>query len=214
MPNRAEIPAPAESGIFAVARFADEQALIDALLVDDDAAWREFNRRYSRLLLSCITRVTARFGYATADDVQEIYATLCLQLLSNDKRKLRSFEAGRGTRLGTWLGLLATHTAYDFLRAVRRAPKHDELVNAASITSGAPDPAETTLLREQAQLLAEALAELSEKDRLFVELFYGDGLPAEEVAARMGINVKTVYTKKHKLQARLSGLLSTGRLAA
>lgn len=214
MQNTAHIPAPSDSGIFAVPQFAEEQALIDALLVDDDAAWREFNRRYSRLLLSCITRVTARFGYSTPDDVQEIYATLCLQLLSNDKRKLRSFEAGRGTRLGTWLGLLATHTAYDFLRAVRRAPKHDDLANAASLSTSGPDPAETTLLREQAQLLARALAELSDKDRLFVELFYGDGLPAEEVAARMGINVKTVYTKKHKLQARLSSLLSAGRLAA
>lgn len=205
---------PADSGIFTVSPFGEEQALIDALLVDDDSAWREFNRRYSRLLLSCITRVTARFGYATPDDVQEIYATLCLQLLSNDKRKLRTFEAGRGTRFGTWLGLLATHTAYDFLRSVRRTPKHDDLTSAASICSATPDPAETTLLREQAQLLAQALAELSEKDREFVELFYGQGLAAEEVAARMGINIKTVYTKKHKLQARLSGLLASGRLAA
>ncbi|MFZ5897436.1 MAG: RNA polymerase sigma factor [Myxococcota bacterium] len=214
MQKSAEKSALGQSGIFPVARFGEEQELIDALLVDDEGAWREFNRRYSRLVLSCITRVTARFGYAGTDDVQEIYATLCLQLLSNDKKKLRSFESGRGTRLGTWLGLLATHTAYDFLRSVRRAPKHDDLTTAASVSTSAPDPAETTLLREQAQLLARALAELSEKDRMFVELFYAHGLPAEEVAARMGINIKTVYTKKHKLQARLQGLLAAGRLAA
>ncbi|MGC4088382.1 MAG: sigma-70 family RNA polymerase sigma factor [Polyangiaceae bacterium] len=134
--------------------------------------------------------------------------------MSNDKRKLRTFETGRGTRLGTWLGLLATHTAYDFLRAVRRMPKHDDLNSAAALSSGAPDPSETTLLREQAQLLARALSELSDKDRQFVELFYGHGLAAEEVAERMGINIKTVYTKKHKLQARLQGLLSASDLAA
>jgi RNA polymerase sigma-70 factor, ECF subfamily len=214
MQKSAAKPALSESGFFPVPERTEEDALIVALLADDERAWREFNRRYSRLVLSCITRVTARFGYASTDDVQEIYATLCLQLLSNDKRKLRSFESGRGTRLGTWLGLLATHTAYDFLRSVRRTPKHDDLSNAASLCTLAPDPAETTLLREQALLLSRALSELSEKDRLFVELFYGHGLPAEEVAARMGINIKTVYTKKHKLQARLQGLLSTAGLAA
>lgn len=214
MQNTAQSTLPADSGTFTVPPFAEEQTLIDALLVDDNSAWREFNRRYSRLLLSCITRVTARFGYSSQDDVQEIYATLCLQLLSNDKRKLRSFEAHRGTRLGTWLGPLATHTAYDFLRSVRRAPKHDDLESAANVRAATPDPAEMTLLREQAQLLARALAELSEKDRDFVELFYGQGLPAEEVAARMGINIKTVYTKKHKLQARLASLLGTARIAA
>jgi len=214
MQKSAEKPALSDSGFFPVQQCAEEQTLIEGLLIDDEGAWREFNRRYSRLVLSCITRVTSRFGYSSADDVQEIYATLCLQLLSNDKRKLRSFESGRGTRLGTWLGLLATHTAYDFLRAVRRTPKHDDLSSAATLCTSAPDPSETTLMREQAQLLSLALAELSEKDRQFVELFYGHGLAAEEVAARMGINIKTVYTKKHKLQARLQGLLSAGRLAA
>jgi RNA polymerase sigma-70 factor, ECF subfamily len=192
----------------------DEVALLSRLLKDESAAWREFNARYSRLLLSCISRITARFGCASADDVQEIYATLCLQLLSNDKHKLRSFEPGRGTRLGTWLGLLANHAAYDFLRSARRAPRLDELSGAESVCTDLPDPSEATLLHERARLLAEALSELSDKDREFVELYYGRGLSPEEVATRMGIQVKTVYTKKHKLQGRLQSLLGEQLLAA
>ncbi|HET9958596.1 MAG TPA: hypothetical protein VFQ61_29080, partial [Polyangiaceae bacterium] len=74
-----------------------EANLLTGLLADREQAWREFNSRYSRLILSCIGRVTTRFGYSSQDDVREIYATLCLQLLSHDKRKLRSFEPGRGT---------------------------------------------------------------------------------------------------------------------
>ncbi len=192
----------------------DEGRLIARLLNDEPQAWREFNARYSRLMLSCISRITARFGCATADDVQEIYATLCLQLLSNDKRKLRSFEPTRGTRFATWLGLLASHTAYDFLRSARRTPKLDDLTGADGLCSELPDPSEATLLREQAHLLAEALKSLSSKDREFVELYYGQGLEVEEVARRMGINVKTVYTKKHKLQGRLQSLLAAQTLAA
>ncbi len=191
----------------------DDLLLLERLLRDEEAAWREFNQRYSRLLLACISRIAARFGYGSKDDVQEIYATLCLQLLSHDKRKLRSFEAGRGTRLGTWLGVLASHAAYDFLRSARRTPKYEPLDDVHAHADSL-DPSEAALLRERGRLLAAALAELSEKDQEFLELYYGQGLPAETVAELMGINVKTVYTKKHKLQARLQGLMLTERQAA
>jgi RNA polymerase sigma-70 factor (ECF subfamily) len=100
------------------------------------------------------------------------------------------------------------------LRGVRRHPQFDSLSRADSISAEAPDPSEATLLRERAGLVARALAELSVKDREFVELYYAHGLPAEEVAERMGINVKTVYTKKHKLQGRLQSLLASQQLAA
>lgn len=196
------------------AKELDDALLVEQLLEDDPAAWRAFSARYSRLMLSCISRVTGRFCRVGPDDVREIYATLCLQLLSNDKKKLRSFEAGRGTRLGTWLGLLATHTAYDFLRSVRRTPRFDELSGAESIATEQPDPSEATLEHERARLVERALAGLTEKDRTFVELYYVQGLCPEEVATRMGISVKTVYTKKHKLQGRLESLLQAERLAA
>lgn len=192
----------------------DEALLVEQLLANDAAAWREFSARYSRLMLSCISRVTARFGRVGADDIREIYGMLCLQLLSHDKKKLRSFEPGRGTRLGSWLGLLATHTAYDFLRSIRRTPRFDELSGAESIATDLPDPSEKTLQLERARLVERALAGLTEKDRTFVELYYVQGLSPEDVALQMGISVKTVYSKKHKLQSRLESLLSSEQLAA
>lgn len=205
------VPEPSEA---LGAECVEEIQLLSGLLADDAGAWRRFNARYSRLILSCISRVTGRFGRVGADDVREIYATLCLQLLSNDKHKLRSFEPGRGTRLSTWLGLLATHTAYDFLRSVRRTPHLDELSSAETLAAEMPDPSEATLLRERAMLVARALSGLSAKDREFVELYYAQGLTPDEVAERMNISVKTVYTKKHKLQGRLESLLAAERLAA
>ncbi|HYO95082.1 MAG TPA: sigma-70 family RNA polymerase sigma factor [Polyangiaceae bacterium] len=194
----------------------EEAELVSGLLTGSASAWREFNIRYSRLILSCISRVTARFGRVSPEDVREIHATLCLQLLSNDKHKLRTFEPGRGARLGTWLGLLATHTAYDFLRAVRRTPRLDDLscAEAEAVAGETPDPSESTLQRERARLLGLALEELSAKDREFVELYYVQGMSPEEVAQAMNVSVKTVYSKKHKLQSRLESLLSAERLAA
>ena len=43
---------------------------------------------------------------------------------------------------------------------------------------------------------------------------YSEGLEPDEVARRMGISVKTVYSKKHKIQRRLVSLLAEQRLAA
>ena len=49
------------------------------------------------------------------------------------------------------------------------------------------------------------------KDRRFVELYYGHGLQPEEVAAAMGISVKTVYSKKNKLRCKLLAIAESER---
>lgn len=193
----------------------DERELLAGLLADDADAWREFNTRYSRLIFRCITRVTARFSAVLGpDDVREIYAMLCVGLLANDKKKLRSFEPGRGNKLGSWIGMLAIHTAYDFLRGLKREPKRGSLAEAESLSSDLPDPHEVCALRQRAGIVESLLADFSEKDREFIALYYGEGLAPEEIATRMGISVKTVYSKKHKIRSRLEALLIERKLAA
>ncbi len=194
---------------------ASERALVDGLVADDPAAWREFNRRYYRLIQRCIARVTGRFAAVLGpEDAQEIYALFCVQLLANGKRKLRSFEAGRGTRLGSWVGMLAIHSAYDHLRRVRREARRGGLTEAAALVSDFPDPFESLVARQRASRVSELLSELSLKDREFVALYFGEGLDAVEVARRMNISIKTVYSKKHKIRARLEAILAERRLAA
>lgn len=194
---------------------ADEAQLLELLLKDDPRAWREFNERYSRLLYRCITKVLGRFnGLVTPEDTREIYATLCVQLLARDKRKLRSFDPMRGSKLSTWLGMLATHAAYDFLRSKRRDPKTEEMSVAETLTNDSPTPDDLCALRQQADRVAELLEDFSAKDREFMLLYFGEGLEPETVAERMGISVKTVYSKKHKIRSKLENLLERRRLAA
>ena len=63
-------------------------------------------------------------------------------------------------------------------------------------------------------MVSEILAEFSEKDREFITLYYGEGLEPEANSLRMGISVKTVYSKKHKIRTRLEALVVQRRLAA
>jgi RNA polymerase sigma-70 factor (ECF subfamily) len=192
-----------------------ETALLAGMIADEERAWRDFNDRYARLIYRCITRVTARFSAVVgADDVREIYAMLCVQLLANDKKKLRSFEPGRGNKLGSWIGMLAIHSAYDYLRSLKREPKRGTLSEAEGLSSEMPDPHDVCVLRQQVGIVAEILGEFSDKDREFITLYYGEGVEPEEIASRMGISVKTVYSKKHKIRSRLEALLVQRRLAA
>jgi RNA polymerase sigma-70 factor (ECF subfamily) len=189
--------------------------LIAALLQNHDGAWRAFSRRYGRLIQACICRVTARFpGVVRPDDSAEICSMLYVQLLANDKMKLRSYSPERGSKLGTWLCLLATHTAFDFLRSVRRVPRHAELTEAEQLAAEVPDPADSSMYREELGRVGRALSGFTQKDREFVRLYFSEGLPPEEVAAQMGVSVKTVYSKKHKIQRRLESLLADHPLAA
>ena len=212
---RPSYPAPTLQAPIAAPEVWDEQTLLEGMLADDERSWRQFNAQYARLIYRCITRVTARFAAVVGhDDVREIYAMLCMQLLANDKKKLRSFEPGRGNKLGSWIGMLAIHSAYDYLRGLKREPKRTCITEAETLSSDLPDPYDNYVMRPRAGIVAELFESFSDKDQEFIALYYGQGLEPEEVAERMGISVKTVYSKKHKIRSRLESLLADRKLAA
>jgi RNA polymerase sigma-70 factor (ECF subfamily) len=198
--------------------YENDASFVSALLADDPGAWRAFHRVHAKGMLRVIGRVRSRFPkLLAADDVHEIYAELCLQLLHDDKKRLRRFDPHRGTPLAAWLGVLARHAAYDFLRERRRQPLPqglgEDLGNLSCRADEAPDALVVACAREQAQLLSSLMEELSPRDREFVSLYFCEGLDPEETAERLGICVGTVYSKKHKIRARIEGLLEK-RLAA
>ncbi len=187
----------------------EDAVLVERLVNGEPGAWRELSERFDRLIYRCITKVTARFGAKIGpEDVREIYATLLLQLVSNDMHKLRSFDPSRGNRLSTWIGMLATNASYDYLRAMKREGQRAPLFEVESLSCDLPDPFEQCDRKQRVELLVEQLEELSAKDRELVSLYFGEGLSPNEVAERMGISVKTVYSKKHKLTARLETMLA------
>ena len=192
----------------AQARGAAELLLITRLLADDAAAWRQFTQEYAPVIIGCIRRVLSKFSRVTNDhDVDEVYARFCCELVSGDRRKLRRFDPERGSKLSTWMGMLASNATYDYLRRLKRHRLCDPMPETDILRSTEESPEGQVVMRERAQMAAAILDELSERDRQFVELYFGEGLEAEEVSALMGISVKTVYSKKHKITARLEKLV-------
>lgn len=206
-----------DSGVFRVVRPIDprcdaestDEHLVLGMIANEPSAWREFQRRYERLIYRCITKVTRRFSAVVSqEDLREIYSTLLLSLLTNDKHKLRTFDPERGNRFSTWMGLLAINCAYDHLRSVKREPSKGTLAEAEDLVCKQPDAFELVSEQERATIAARALEGFSHKDRTFAMLYFGEGMDPSEIARTMKISVKTVYSKKHKIQSRLESMIA------
>ncbi len=193
-------------------RMAQERDLVARLLQDDPAAWRTFTSEFSRVIVGSIRRVLTRFTKVTNDhDVDEVYARFCFELLANDRRKLRRFDPEKGGSLGTWVGLLATNATYDYLRRIKRDRGCEPLPESDNIAGHSESPYDRMVLQQRAALTTQTLRSLSERDRQFVELYFGQGMDAEQIARKMNISIKTVYTKRHKITARLEALVAEQR---
>ena len=191
-------------------------ALLERVLDHQSDAWTEMLRRYRSLIFRCITKATSRAGAQMCpDDQDEIFCELCMNLLRDDMRKLRAFDPNRGVKLSTWLGLLSINTAYDHLRRRARypllAPGEDRTPERPA---DGPSPLEQLLKKERRGFLGQLVTRLSARDRDFVHLYFEQGLDAELIARTMNISVKTVYTKKHKISARLIRLAEQQLVAA
>src|SRR5262245_45975912 len=190
-------------------RRTSDDALLQAAMDRDERAWHELLRRYRPLIFRCILRVVKRYGaLLSSEDVDEIFGDVCVSILHNDMHKLRAWDPDRGARLGSWLGLLAINVTHDHLRQLSRRPQIVRLEPPRDAEADpmadqpAPDPSalDRLLEKERRTILRRMLSGFSLRDRRFVELYYEAGLSPEEVAAQMGISVKTVYSKKNKVR--------------
>lgn len=191
-----------------------EKQLLRRVLDNNERAWVELLRRYRPLIFRCITKVTLRYSprLGTAD-VDEIFADVLMNLLRDDMRKLRMYNPNRGTKLGSWIGMISINSAYDFLRSAGRRPHLDRLEGLTDPSADEQDrsPLDLLIEKERWAHLEGLLSDFSDKDRTFVALYFGQGLDAEVVAEQMSISLKTVYTKKHKIRAHLKRCLTTLR---
>jgi RNA polymerase sigma-70 factor (ECF subfamily) len=186
------------------AEWTDRELLV-RVLRNESRGWNELVRRYRSLIYRCISKVTSKYApFASSADVDEVFAEVLLALLRDDMHKLRMYDPARGTKLGSWIGIIAVNAAYDYLRSAIRRPSGERL--DASYDPHEPydrTPLDMLLDKERWNHLNDILSDFSDKDRQFLDLFYARGLEAEAVAAEMNISLKTVYSKNHKIRNHL-----------
>jgi RNA polymerase sigma-70 factor, ECF subfamily len=101
-----------------------------------------------------------------------------------------------------WLSRIASNTAIDFLRRSGRVSFADlEEVPEPVIRSREESPEQQLLRAEHRQYLSDGLAVLTDRERTALLLRDVEGLPAEEVAARLNCSKATV--RSHIANARV-----------
>jgi RNA polymerase sigma-70 factor (ECF subfamily) len=198
----------------------EDLVLLQRLLNEPDHVqrqplWRLFVRRYERLIDICVRKVMRRYGVMPArQDVDDVVSDVWLALVQDDMRKLRQYDSGRGFRLASFIGMVATNTTIDYLRG--RQTRTTTIEDA--FDGGAKDPwvfpRDMVEEKERAELARRALVQLSVDERdFFVECFQAERTP-DELARDLGITTNTVYARKFKIRAKLAGIVATMTRAA
>jgi RNA polymerase sigma-70 factor (ECF subfamily) len=182
-----------------------DSELLRYVLRNDARGWAELLRRYRPLIYRCITKVTLKYAPSLSSaDLDEIYADVMMHLVRDNMHKLRIYNPARGTKLGSWIGMISVNAAYDFLRGAGRRPLLDKVDgNLDPHEECDRSPLDQLIEKERWDHLNSLLSDFTDKDRTFVELYYQKGLEADEIAIEMQISLKTVYSKKHKIRAHL-----------
>ena len=165
-----------------------EDALSNALLNGNSAAWEGFVRRYGGLIVAAV-RGIAPIGGDIEDLTQEVFVRLC----KDDFRLLRTYDPARAA-LSTWLTIVARSTARDALRRRRVDSVPLESVPEAQL---AVDPVEPVRKLK----LPEAL--LSPRQREILAMLYDRDMEVAEIARALGIDPQTVRSAHHKAMLKL-----------
>jgi RNA polymerase sigma-70 factor (ECF subfamily) len=193
----------------------EETQLLDSLLrkggeADRQSRWNQFVRRYERLITSCVLKVLRRYGAVfSSEDLEDLVGDVWLTLLRDDMKKLRQYDAERGFRIASFIGLVATNTTIDHLRGRQaEATPLDQLTeDYASLAMVCDGPTEQVERAEQASIVREALDRLSTDERMFVvEVFHAERAP-EELAKQLGVTTNTVYSRKFKIREKLQRIV-------
>jgi RNA polymerase sigma-70 factor (ECF subfamily) len=158
----------------------------------DRGAFEILYRRYARPVFGLALRRLGDRGRAE-DAVQETFASVW--------RAARSYRPERGPG-APWLYAVARNAIIDRSRIRNEPPA--ELPEEPSSEPGPPERAEAGWT---AWRVHRALEELSDNERVVLELAYWSGLSQSEIAEYLGIPLGTVKTRTRSALARLADLL-------
>jgi len=171
--------------------------LLHAIALRDEQALASLYDRYRLILFGLLIRILN--SREEAEDVlQEVFLQVWRRAADFDERRGRAF---------TWLITLARSRAIDRLRQLG---SRERLALSAIdfVDDLASSPVRDALRSEQRQIVAGALAELSEEQRRALTLAYFEGLTQTEIAARLSSPLGTVKTRMRSGMIKLRELLS------
>jgi RNA polymerase sigma-70 factor, ECF subfamily len=175
--------------------------LVAAARDGDQGAFSSLYRRHASSVYSRLTRLVGPVP-EREDLLQQVFLEL--------HRSLPSFRGD--STLGTYLGRIAAHVAFGYLRHRRR--KHTvplEPEQLADLVAPGVAPDEAARGRENLRQLFEMLGRLKPKKRLAFVLVAVEGLTLSEAAVQLDATQDAVKQRVLAARHELEGMLSRAR---
>jgi len=197
----------------------DEELLI-ACTRGERHAWARLVETKSRLVYYAIhSTFRAKEVEPAEGEVEGLHNEVFASLFADQCRKLVTFEGRNGCTLASWIRLIAVRTTLTHLSRRGRLLLASDCLGGGEEDDGDPldrlphaglNPEEEAVGSSEVARLRQAMASLSEADRLFATLHFLREMALSEVAAMMGITTNTAYTRKHRVLKRLRAALEGG----
>jgi RNA polymerase sigma-70 factor, ECF subfamily len=174
----------------------------------DADAYREILTAFERPIFQTVFRlVGGRFPNEIEDIAQEIFLKVF--------RALDRFEPERGVKFSTWVYTFVKNHCFDVLkkRRVATVALEDRRKQAGDSAADPPgpslQPSEYLIGDELANIVAAAVAELSDDQRLAFVLREYEGLDYREIATISNCSEGTVKSRLHRAKEALRYALRT-----
>ena len=198
----------------------DRQLLIKCLSGDRNAS-EALVRRFSDLVYRFVqyTLMAKHVSY-NRHDLEDLHNTVFLRLFERDCRKLRQYRGKNGCSLTSWIRMIAVRTVLDHLRkkGVDAMVWQKKCVPLDKIQELKADGVEIETQfdkAEQMRLMQIVTEKLPPRDKLFIKLYFDQGLSVTEVAEIMNLSAGNAYTIKHraiqKLKAQVASMINEGK---
>jgi RNA polymerase sigma-70 factor (ECF subfamily) len=178
---------------------ARDKALVDVALGGDLDAFNRLVEFHQDHLFGVAFRVVGE-REAAADAVQEAFLSA-----------YRNLSRFRGDSFRSWLTRIVVNAATDVLRHRKRRPAdpfpewEDEQWQPPADESEGPE--RTALVRQRSRTIADALARITEDQRIAIVLFDVEGYDYQEIAEMTAVSLGTVKSRIHRGRLALRDLL-------
>ena len=179
-----------------------DDELIAMIAVGESAAFETLYNRYAAIVYQTVLRIV--HDQALAEDlVQEVFWRVW--------RRSTRF-AGEGGQVAPWLRTVARNVSVDELRRMRARPVlfHAELEQSGmlQLPDDQADVVDSTMKREQRQMIVLALQQLPVEQRRVIELNYFGDRSYKEIAAALNYPIGTVKTRARRGLQKLKQALA------
>jgi len=171
--------------------------ILHAIARGDEHALAQLYDRYRLILFGLVMRILN-----SREEAEDVLQEVFIQVW----RRASDFDELRG-RPFTWLVTLARSRAIDRLRSLASR----ERVATASVsdpTEAVSDAADDAFRSEQRGVVASALKQLPDEQKITLVLAYFEGLTQSEIATRLGAPLGTVKTRMRSGMIKLRELLA------